>query len=163
MTGIDVLVEFLKPIGGVCVGYFLGRTGPYLDRRRRRRAYIAALEAEVNLCDKWARIYLRDGVKAPLYRLPTAALSAAFPALLADGWIENSTDVEHLESFAAFVEDINRGLDNAHRAADKNDTAGLEREANRLHLKCTHFLDTHGDGFEAYVVRARQALKRIRK
>jgi hypothetical protein len=81
------------------------------------------------------RTLSRGSVTAALYRLPTAAFTAAFPALLADGALTEA-EVEELELFASMVQDINRGLDNAARAADRCDTAALEVEWNRNMAKC---------------------------
>lgn len=147
---------------GVIIGFVLGHFASYYEKVQRRRFHIAALRAEINLCERQARNYLTDPVAAPLYRLPTAAFSASFPAVLIDGGISRSA-VEDLESFALFVHEINRGLDNVHRAVERNDNDAIAAEANRLRVKCDHFLNAfelHGEHCDAYVSRARRALER---
>src|SRR5262245_62006078 len=110
---MDELKLFL-PLVGVVVGFVLSRFASNYDRWRRRRSHKAALQAEINLCEQLARRYLADPVAAPLYRLPTAAFTVAFPNLLSDGVLSRA-QVECLEGFSGWVQDINRGLDNAQR------------------------------------------------
>jgi hypothetical protein len=66
------------------VGFVLGQGVTSLQRRRRLRAHWAALDAEITICGRQARAYLRDNVAAPLYRLPTMASAASFPRLLSE-------------------------------------------------------------------------------
>lgn len=97
---------------------------------------------------------------APLYRLPTRAITTSFAALLADGVVSQS-EVKDLELFAERVQEINRGLDLATAARGRGDNQLLE-EATRVDLKCIHLLEEHeigGERSDAYVKRARRAVK----
>lgn len=147
----------------VLFGFVLGIALQVFDRRRRRRAHMAALGVEIDICERLVQTYWNDHVGSPLYRLPTTAFAAAFPNLLSEGAL-SQRDVDDLDWFSIAVQEFNRGLDNADRAAAKDDEAALSREAGRLRLKCVHFLEDTGEqlqareGHEAYVVRARRAV-----
>jgi hypothetical protein len=123
----------------VVLGAILGFIPAYFERRRRMRAHWAALRAEAEICGRMAQAYLTDGVAAPLYRLPEAAFSVSFPALLADGALGTEETTE-LAGFWAEVQTINRGLDNANTALNSQDSQRLASEAGRLKLKCQQLL-----------------------
>jgi hypothetical protein len=125
---------------GIVLGFLLGQLAGWIERRRRMRGHWGALAAEVDMCERLAGAYLADPVAAPLYRLPEAAFSASFPALLAEGVI-NRLEARQLSEFRGAVQEINRGLDIASeaRAADKNIL--LQTEVSRLSLKCRNLLD----------------------
>jgi hypothetical protein len=145
---------------GVVVGFLLGQGASYLERRRARKRYRDALYAEIALCERDARTYTNAAVIAPLYRLPTFVFPVSFPVLL--GCLR-AGDVEDLLSFELLVQEINRGLDNVHRALEANDQSRALDERTRLQMKCDKLVNAHGDGQkeEAYVARARRALGRL--
>jgi hypothetical protein len=142
---------------GAFVAFLLGQSAMALQRRRALRLHRGALRAEINLCARAAGTYLRDGIAAPLYRLPTFVFPVSLPILLGS---LTERSVEDLESFATLVQDINRGLDNAHQAAENKDDERLAKEVGRLRSKCHDLLNAHGENgkYEAYVTRARHAL-----
>jgi hypothetical protein len=149
----------LAPVLAAIVAFLLALLPQFINRKRQRKAHREALLAEINVCERHARIYLRDGVAAPLYRLPTIAFEKSFPHLLGDG-VFGRQAVEDLEDFALMIEAINRGLDNAHAARDKHDGHRLLEEVGRNQSKCRDLLESHGPNkeFEAYVTRARRAV-----
>jgi hypothetical protein len=114
-----------------CSGSPSGAGRRALDRGRRHKAHRGALRTEVRICEQLATTYLTDPVAAPLYRLPTAAFTAALPQLIGDGAL-SERQVEDLEHFVAYVEQINRGLDNTHRALESlgndDNTLSLARQ-----------------------------------
>jgi len=123
--------ESLKDFGLVILGFALGLIPAYFARRRRCRAHWAALSAEVEICERLARTYIKDGVASPLYRLPVAAFGDSFPALLADGAV-GPDDFNDLAWFSGWAQDINRGLDNADRAMHSGNQQQFESEVNRV-------------------------------
>jgi len=157
--------EFLKSVGpllgvvlGVVLGFILGLVAPYLQRKHRLGAHWAALGVEVEICERLARTYLSAGVAAPLYRLPTMAFSVSLPSLLADGAVSGQ-EVNHLESFWMWVQDINRGLDNANHAMHAANSTQLNLEVARLRLKCEELLVESSGGNEAYAASAHRVIR----
>ena len=124
---------------GVTTGFALAVGKEKLDRRKRLRAHWAALRAEVHYCEHVAEIYLKDSVIAPLYRLPQVAYENSFPALLADGRL---TEAEVRAAIEFFVEvaSLNRGLDLAQGARERNDTLALDQEYNRNRGKAANLV-----------------------
>jgi hypothetical protein len=143
MAGVGLFVERIVALWGVewwisaakllipaALGFAFGRVGQRSDRLARIRACQTALAAEVNLCEEQARIYLRDGIPAPVYRLSTAAFAASLHSILVDGGITKLKSVEDLLSFATFIQDINRGLDHAQKAREDDDQNRLKAECD---------------------------------
>jgi hypothetical protein len=122
------------PLLGVVLGFILAEAKDWLVRRRRSRAHWAALRAEIEFCRRMAETYSQDRVMAPLYRLPTAAYSQSFPALLADGLLTESETYSMIQFFTE-VETLNRGLDLAQAARERNDDHALQAEFDRNLLK----------------------------
>jgi hypothetical protein len=142
----------------VILGFFLGHFSTWWQQRRAVQLRKEGLGAEINLCERKARVYLNDNnIPTPLYRLPTFVFPESLPILL--GSLKGQA-VEDLESFAVHVQDINRGLDAAQRAFESGELDRLAKEASRLKLKCHDLLNAHGPDakYEAYVTRARRAL-----
>ena len=54
----------------ILIGFVLGFVPPWLDRKRRLRAHLQAIRAEMQLARERAIMLLNDNVLAPLYRLP---------------------------------------------------------------------------------------------
>jgi hypothetical protein len=107
--------EVIGAITGAAVAFFVVVAYDLLRSRRRRRAHFAALRAELEYCRTLADTYLRDQIAAPLYRLPTHAYSASFPALLADAALSEAETSKLLQFFVE-VETLNRGLEQAEEA-----------------------------------------------
>ena len=124
----------------VIVGFGLGLIPNYLQRRSRLKLHWEALAAEVELCADFAGTYLSDKIKAPLYRLPEAAFATSFPALLSDADVEGE-EIRRLESFWCWVQDINRGLDNADAERQEKNSQLLDAEVGRLESKCRELLE----------------------
>ena len=82
---LTLIVPGLFGLLGVALGASLTGLKEWCQRKKRQRAYWSALSAEVDLCGGLAEAFVRDKVKAPLYRLPTIAYDTGFPALLGDG------------------------------------------------------------------------------
>lgn len=130
----------MKDIALILIGFALGQLAGWIERRRRMRGHWGALAAETEMCQRLAGAYLADPVAAPLYRLPEAAFSASFPALLAEGVIDR-LEARQLTEFRGAVQEINRGLDIASEARAADNNILLQTEVNRLNLKCRNLLE----------------------
>jgi hypothetical protein len=133
----------MKEIILFVLGFLLGQVPGWIERRRRMRGHWGALAAEAEMCERLAGAYLADSVAAPLYRLPEAAFSASFPALLAEGVIDR-LEARQLTEFRGAVQEINRGLDIASEARAANNNTLLQTETSRLKTKCQNLLEGRG-------------------
>jgi hypothetical protein len=105
-----------------------------------------------------AETYLNDNIKAPLYRLPTQAFSYSLPVLLSEGDVKEN-EVRELESFFGWVQDINRGLDNANECLVSGNLERIDRESLRLQHKTNELL-REVKGKPAYLDRAMAVINR---
>jgi hypothetical protein len=126
------LLKGLMPLFGVALGFALAQMGNWWVSRRRRKAHWAALRAELRFCHGLVNTYEKDRIAAPLYRLPTAAYSRSFPALLSEAAVTEDQAMA-LTRFFSEAETLNRGLDLAQDA--RNDEAKLAAEFSRNLLK----------------------------
>jgi proline iminopeptidase len=137
------VISLIKDIALIVLGFLLGLVPGWFERRRRIRGHWGALAAEAEMCERLAGAYLADNVPAPLYRLPEAAFSASFPALLAEGVIVR-LEARQLTEFRGAIQEINRGLDIASEARAANNNTLLQTEAGRLNTKCRNLLEGRG-------------------
>ena len=133
----------------IVIGFVLGFVPSWLDRKRRLKAHLQAIRAEMRLARERAIMLLNDGIMAPLYRLPVSAYQTSFPVLLAEGVLSEEGALS-LGSYFCQVQDINRGLDNATAMAHANDDAGISREYNRLLLKARSLIEDGPNGRALY-------------
>ena len=128
-------------VTAVTTGVILGIVNTHLidwfRRCRRHFAYWGALSAEIDLCAAQADTYLRDSVRAPAYRLPTIAYDKGFPALLGDG-VVSEANAKAVLVYYDHVAQMNRCLDLAHAARDKEDEYLLNVESSRARMKAEH-------------------------
>lgn len=138
--------EVIAALAGAAIAFALVVLYDWLKSRRRRRAHFAALRAEIEYCRALAQTYLTDGVKAPLYRLPTVAYAHSLPALLADGGLDE-THTRDLLAFFNEVATLNRGLDQTEDArliADPTEReTKLSDEYSRNRLKAEKLVPIH--------------------
>ena len=144
-------------LSGVALGFVLANVRDWWSRRRRRKAHWSALGAELEFCRHHAEVYSRDYIAAPLYRLPTVAYRHSLPALLAEGAV-NEGDLDPLMVYFNEVETLNRGLDLAQSARDKDDET-LQAEVKRNRLKAER-LRSSSDAGTNYYAEARAAVDR---
>jgi hypothetical protein len=116
---------------GVVLGFLLNEGKNLLLRRRKHRAYWAALRTEIEYARGRAQMYVDDRIMAPLYRLPTKAFDRCYSELLADGALKDA-EATALMAFYAEVETFNRGLDRVGAAEGDN---ALQMEYSRNLLK----------------------------
>lgn len=123
-------------------GALLGACVPigwsHYRRAVERRGELAAILVEFRRCEECFSAYLKDGVGAPLYRIPHSALSIALPKLVGDG----SLDIDEtgiLVRYLSVVEEINRGLERCGAAASQGNQDLLNTEFNRLTSKMTTY------------------------
>jgi len=125
---------------GVVVGVVSTQSVAWWQKRKRQIGHWRALSAEIEICRDRAQAYITDHVLAPLYRLPALAYEEGFPPMLADGVLLED-EVRAVLSFYNIVEQINRGLDQAHQAAINEQEERLGREAGRIGLKAHELVD----------------------
>lgn len=109
-------------------------------RRVERRGEVEAVVCEVRICSDCMLALLRDGIMAPLYRLPYGALARALPKLVGDG-VLTLNETGALVTYLAKLEEINRGLDRSGQAhaADRHDQIVVEYE--RLKIKVREVIE----------------------
>jgi hypothetical protein len=133
----------------IVIGFVLGFVPSWLDRKRRLKAHLQAIRAEMQLARARANMLLNDNIMAPLYRLPVSAYETSFPVLLAEGVLSEEGALS-LGDYFCQVQDINRGLDNATAMAHANDDAGVRREYDRLLVKARHLMEDGPKGQALY-------------
>jgi hypothetical protein len=153
------IVPALIGLLGVALGLTFASLREWWQRKKRHLSYWSAMSAEVDLCAGLGRAYTRDGVKGPLYRLPTIAYDNGFPALLGDGAVSEE-EARAILRFYSQVTQINRGLEYAQKALDPGAPPdALDREANRLMLKTASLIDPEvADPGGPYYRRVRDAI-----
>jgi hypothetical protein len=134
MLVMDKVTNGLFGLGGVAPGAWIGYWKESRQRQQRNRSYWSALSAEVDLCKGYGAAYVRDDVKAPLYRLSTIAYDNAFPARLGTGAVTEE-EAQSILRFYSQVMQINRGLEYAHTARQDDDL--LDGEVSRLRQKAS--------------------------
>ncbi|MFZ2542430.1 MAG: hypothetical protein WAW75_11755 [Gallionella sp.] len=133
----------------IVIGFVLGFVPSWLDRKRRLKAHLQAIRAEMQLARARGNMLLNDNIMAPLYRLPVSAYETSFPVLLAEGVLSEEGALS-LGDYFCQVQDINRGLDNATAMAHANDDAGVRREYDRLLVKARHLMENGPQGQALY-------------
>ena len=133
----------------IVIGFVLGFVPSWLDRKRRLRAHLQGIRAEMQLVRERANMLLTDNVMAPLYRLPVSAYQTSFPILLAEG-VLSEQEALFLGDYFCQVQDINRGLDNATAMAHSNDEVGIDREFDRLVIKAQRLMKDGSKGQALY-------------
>jgi hypothetical protein len=127
--------DLLKSLVSVSVGFALGLASTLWVSRRKAKVHWGALYAEMGICRDLAHTYLSANVSAPLYRLPTMVCKSSLAILLNEARVKRGK-VEQLLEFYGLVESINRGLDDAANAAEKDSVDLLAAYIVRLQTKC---------------------------
>jgi hypothetical protein len=140
MSFYEALVV-IGPIAAVFFAYHLGAKKESEREHRMIRSHFDALGMEIHRCADLAAIYLEQGIRAPLYRLPTSAYEQSMPVLKNTG-IVSGGDAQSIQQFYLQAEQVNRGLDNVddfvRGKVNENMQAHitLDDELARLRLKC---------------------------
>jgi hypothetical protein len=135
------LVSGAIGIVGVCVGGVFPFLLARWQRNKRQFGHWSAMSAEVDLCKGLAETYVNGNKMAPLYRLPTVSYDVGYPALLADGAVDNDEAMAILR-FYLQVTQIKRGLEYAHAARGVTvPKDALIDEASRLQVKAQALFD----------------------
>lgn len=82
----------------------------YWDRRRMRRGYLALLSHDLATGRLIGETYINSKVRAPAYRLQLHGLSAALPALVADGTL-NASEAKEVSNWYIDATSFNYCLD----------------------------------------------------
>jgi hypothetical protein len=137
MNNVPNYVAAIIGVAGVALTLAVNHGIAAWQKRKRHFGYWSAMSVEASLCQSHAQGFLKDDVKAPLFRLPVAAYENGFPALLEDGAV-SADAARAVMLFYGLVEQLNRGLDQAQDAT--RDDILLEREAGRLRTKAKHLV-----------------------
>jgi hypothetical protein len=129
----------LKELLFLVAGFILAHVPGLFDRRRKLKTHWHAIRAEMTLSKEKAETLLKDGIRAPLYRLPVVAYSTSFPILLAEGAVTEDEVMDIGRCFGQ-MQDINRGLDHAAEIYKLGNNEKLEKEHERNCLKATALL-----------------------
>jgi hypothetical protein len=92
------------------VGFFANHWIEIHRRSDRVTACWRTLEAEFNICSKFAETFLTAGIISPSYRLPFSLSERAIQILLENGAISGDEAAPLIE-FISQVQTFNRGLD----------------------------------------------------
>jgi hypothetical protein len=131
---------------GVALGWWLAERTRISGERQARLARLHALRAEIEHCGELLKTFLKDEVKAPLYRLPTWAGDHALGPIATDGSLGEG-QVRALLRYYTNIAEINRGLDRAGEAHSSGDTVKLDEEYGRLRgLKIPALISMERDG-----------------
>jgi hypothetical protein len=144
------------PLVGVVIGFGMREAMEWRQRKRRRRAHFAALNAEIEFCRETARTLIDAGIAAPLYRFPMTFYEHSMPELLRLGLFDDS-EAKALARYYAQVESLNRGLDQAHEFYRGDNDKLMRDEYSRCQLKAKELLQGNKDEV-TYYDRARQAV-----
>ncbi len=121
----------MKEVILILLGFLLAALPIWADRKRRLKGHFYAVRAELALCKEKAKIFLKDEIASPLYRMPLRVYEVAVPILLTENALTEAETIS-LARFYSQAEDINRGLDNAAAMLAQRDHEGLKREVGRL-------------------------------
>ena len=121
----------MKEGGLVLLGFVLAVLPMWFNRKRRLNGHFYALRAELKMCKEKAKVFLKDEIASPLYRMPSKVYEVAVPILLAENAMTEDETIAIIR-FYSQAEDINRGLDNAAAMLAQRDDEGLRREVGRL-------------------------------
>lgn len=127
----DVVMAGLFGLGGTAFGFLLAQIPRIVDRRAQLKTLWTAVGVELAICQDRARELVRARIAAPLYRLPTAAYRIALPTLLSDGRLPEES-IRTISLCFGLIEEINRGLDNAHEFRKAGSVEDLQAEYKRL-------------------------------
>ena len=148
---ITVVGTIAGTLIGALIGFFSTQIAEWLKRRRHHKAYWGAIRAEMEICEEHGKAYLQDSVEAPSYRLPKIAFEKGFPVLLEDGGVSPEAAKAVLRYYAQ-VDQMNRVLEQAHKAYEADNDDMRQREKKRLLLKAKHVSssgDYHGKAIAA--------------
>jgi hypothetical protein len=112
-------------------------------RRIERRGEIIAMIAEAASAGLRMKALIREGIHAPLYRLPSAISKRALPKLIGDGQL-SPTEIDLLVEFSNKIDEVNRGLEragDAHAAQPEEVSAWLKQEHRRNVAKSMEVVD----------------------
>lgn len=137
------IVLAIPPITGVLAGFLLAGGQRWYERQRKLRSHLAAIRAEMGLCKETAETLLHASIQAPLYRFPVTAVRTGFPILLAEGHL-NEDEVRALTKYSSWIDDLNRGLDNAAECDRLGNTLKTQQEYRRNLLKAEELLGIGG-------------------
>ncbi len=149
-------MKIVATVIGVILGFALSELKDFIRRRNRAITHFKAIKAEIEFCSHMARIFIRDKVAAPLYRLPTKAYQASLPQLLSDA-IVNEHELRAIQQFYMQVESLNRGLDQAELA--RTDEERLNKEFSRNYIKAEKLLPT-GETTDSFFTEAHNLLQK---
>jgi hypothetical protein len=131
----DVEAGIAGTLAGTVLGFLLSVLHGWMDRNRRQKSHWLMLRAEFNYCAEQAKAFIDAGIKAPLWRMPTETYRRAYPELTL-----TTSEARALSEFYLSVDQVNRGLDQAHAAARANEQVELLGQHDRNVLKARRLI-----------------------
>ena len=101
------------------------------------------MENELHQCQRQIRGLAKSTVLSPLSRLPRSAYDSHWTTAVMAGDF-TSAEVSLIAAFYSFVDQINRGLDQAHEAKTRGDHKHLVQEAARVVMKANKVASKEG-------------------
>jgi hypothetical protein len=125
---------------GAFVGVLLTAFVLWVRRKRELAASWHALRSEITYCHEMAIAYLqaKDTVEMPLARLPTLIYEKVIPTIIAERSISEK-EFRDLMEFYGLVYQLNRGLDFAVDAQQRDNESLRKKEVSRNRVKASHF------------------------
>ena len=116
------------------LGFALGVVPSVLRHGFAMRGYCKAAHDVVEQVCEGAETYLKEGYKAPLYRVASDYYRDAFSALLYEGGL-SSSEVSALLRFGSQADQMNRGLDQIHQHLANDKQSLVYAENQRIRIK----------------------------
>lgn len=132
---------------GILLSAFVGFAfGVYRERHAKHvlvHNAMLLMEGELNECQRQIRGLAQSSVLSPLSRLPRTAYDTHWHAAVMAGDFTRE-DVKVLAAYYNFVDQINRGLDQAHDAKTRGNQKHLVQEAARVAMKANKVASKEG-------------------
>lgn len=131
--------ELTLVIVGAMLGFLLGVVPGIVRHGFAMVGYCNAARDVMGEVCECAEIYLKDGYKAPLYRVPADYFRDAFSALLYQGGLKSS-EASALLRFGSQADQLNRGLNQINQHLTDDHKSLVHRENVRLLIKATQLV-----------------------
>lgn len=130
----STMLDKLIPVFSAILGFALALAVQRVSVHRRMTAYWKLLRTELNACQRQAEGLAVNPVASPLYRLSVGIFSTKFAEMVAESE-PTEEQIEAINGYYLVIDQLNRGLDQAHRHVENKRDDLLEKEWGRLKMK----------------------------